>query len=61
MSHSPNSVNFLQEDSICIYKKKYPYNIPDSTNLEGYFSVTEQNRTLLKTMHLKPLTGGVRD
>ena len=22
---------------------------------------TEQNRTLLKTMHLRPLTGGVRD
>ena len=22
---------------------------------------TEQNRTLMKTMHLRPLTGGVRD
>ena len=29
--------------------------------LINHFDRTEQNRTLLKTMHLRPLTGGVRD
>ena len=35
--------------------------IDEKCELVSFFLSTEQNRTLLKTMHLRPLTGGVRD